>query len=87
MPSSPPIPPIPPIEVSNPEALIFEERLIASTYDVNLWLQYIDSVDDAVEELEGRRDGKKVGEMLKAEIEKKVRRLRLTNILSGLECS
>ena len=39
------------ISTHNPEAIPYEEKLIASPYDVQIWIDYIDSVETALEPL------------------------------------
>eukprot|EP00520_Triparma_pacifica_P006002 CAMPEP_0118639492 /NCGR_PEP_ID=MMETSP0785-20121206/4250_1 /TAXON_ID=91992 /ORGANISM="Bolidomonas pacifica, Strain CCMP 1866" /LENGTH=857 /DNA_ID=CAMNT_0006530819 /DNA_START=9 /DNA_END=2579 /DNA_ORIENTATION=- len=39
------------ISPHNPEAIPYEEKLIVSPYDVQLWIDYIDSVDSAIDPL------------------------------------
>ncbi|GMI37136.1 hypothetical protein TrRE_jg12434 [Triparma retinervis] len=39
------------ISTHNPEAIPYEEKLIASPYDVQIWIDYIDSVETALDPL------------------------------------
>ena len=52
---------IPLINLDNEDALVYEERLINTPYDVLLWLEYIDSVDTSIYSLRQQASSKKAG--------------------------
>jgi hypothetical protein len=61
------------INAYNPEAFTYEEKLVSTPYDVNLWLQYVDSVDEAVGDLKDKSTSKKVNEAQRSAILLQVR--------------